>query len=354
MTPAPFDTVAAEYDAAFTDHVLGRWLRGAVWKHLDAAFQPGDRVLELGCGTGEDALHLAQRGVHVHATDAAETMVHLADQKALLHGVAQHVTTQQLDLNTLTARTPILAHDHATTVLSHARAGDSPSAPHNTPRPFGAPLSRGDLSAFSTYPDLKSSADDLKSPLERGAERSEAGCVRPPTEQALGQGRDTPALYDGAFSNFGALNGVADVDTVAHALSRWVRPGGRLVLVVMGPWCPWEWGWYLARGQVRTAFRRFRRGGQAHVGDGATMRVWYPSPRRLRTAFAPYFMHRQTVGVGVLLPPTFARSLVDRWPSLFAKLARLDARAGRVFPGTRLNDHYLTVFERLDQDAPHA
>ena len=37
----------------------------AVWRRLDDGFGPGDRVLELGCGTGEDAVHLAQRGVRV-------------------------------------------------------------------------------------------------------------------------------------------------------------------------------------------------------------------------------------------------------------------------------------------------
>ena len=119
----------------------------------------------------------------------------------------------------------------------------------------------------------------------------------------------------------------------------------------MGPLCPWEWGWYLARGRLRTAFRRFRRGGAARVGDGAMTRVWYPSPRRLRTEFEPYFRPLQTLGIGVLLPPTFARSLVDRRPGFFERLAALDRRAGRVFPGTWLNDHYLTLFERTEHPA---
>ena len=36
---------------------------------------PGTRVLELGCGTGAEAIHLAGRGVHVVATDAAPAMI---------------------------------------------------------------------------------------------------------------------------------------------------------------------------------------------------------------------------------------------------------------------------------------
>ena len=272
MTPAPFDTVAAEYDADFTEHTLGRWLRAAVWAHLDEAFRPGDDVLELGCGTGEDAVYLARRGVQVHATDGSPAMLAIARHKALLQGVSKRVTFEHLDLNN--------------------RAPDNPPP---SPHPHS------------------------------------------PRQQ-----------YDGAFSNFGAVNALPDRRPLAEALARWIRPGGCLVLVVMGPLCPWEWGWYLAHGRIRTAFRRFRSGGLAHVGSGAMMRVWYPSPRRVRREFAPYFRHRETVGLGVLLPPTFARGLVDRKPAFFERLAALDRKAGRTLPGSWLNDHYLTVFERTD------
>jgi hypothetical protein len=153
-------------------------------------------------------------------------------------------------------------------------------------------------------------------------------------------------LYDGAFSNFGALNCLPDRRPVAEALADWVRPGGRVVLVVMGPLCPWEVAWHLLHGEARTAFRRLQPGVEAHVGMGATVRVWYPSPRRLRTEFAPYFRHLETVGIGALLPPPYLDHLVERWPRMFETLALLDRRLERMFPWTWLNDHYLAVFER--------
>jgi SAM-dependent methyltransferase len=80
MTTAAFDSAAASYDVDFTDTRLGRWLRGRVWQHLD--FAPGQRVLELGCGTGEDALFLARRGVSVLATDVSAGMLAEAERKA--------------------------------------------------------------------------------------------------------------------------------------------------------------------------------------------------------------------------------------------------------------------------------
>lgn len=84
-SPSPFDSIAAEYDAIFTDSRIGRAQRSAVWAELANAFQPGDRVLEVGCGTGVDACFLAERGVNVVACDSSREMVHMAEKRANNH-----------------------------------------------------------------------------------------------------------------------------------------------------------------------------------------------------------------------------------------------------------------------------
>ena len=76
-----FDEIAPQYDAAFTNTIIGSLMRQAVWRRLDARFGPGDNLLELNCGTGEDALHLARRGAKVFATDASAAMIDVARQK---------------------------------------------------------------------------------------------------------------------------------------------------------------------------------------------------------------------------------------------------------------------------------
>lgn len=79
--PAPFDAVAARYDERFTASIIGRAQRSAVWKELAKAFHPGDRVLEIGCGTGVDACYLAERGVEVLACDSSSQMVEIAARR---------------------------------------------------------------------------------------------------------------------------------------------------------------------------------------------------------------------------------------------------------------------------------
>jgi ubiquinone/menaquinone biosynthesis C-methylase UbiE len=73
-----FDQMAREYDDVFTNSMIGRAQRDAVWSVLTQIFRSGDHVLELNCGTGEDALFLAQNGISVTACDASEQMIQVA------------------------------------------------------------------------------------------------------------------------------------------------------------------------------------------------------------------------------------------------------------------------------------
>jgi ubiquinone/menaquinone biosynthesis C-methylase UbiE len=76
-----FDSIARSYDEIFTRSLIGRAQREAVWNVLSQLFHKGQRVLEINCGTGEDALFLAQQGVRVLACDASRTMIEVAQQK---------------------------------------------------------------------------------------------------------------------------------------------------------------------------------------------------------------------------------------------------------------------------------
>jgi SAM-dependent methyltransferase len=101
MPAAVFDTLAPDYDARFTESTLGRILRRAVWRWLDRAFTPGDRVLELNCGTGEDAVHLAARGIRVLATDASPAMRDAARAKVNRAGLGASVDVRPAELERL-------------------------------------------------------------------------------------------------------------------------------------------------------------------------------------------------------------------------------------------------------------
>ena len=57
-------------------------MRRAVWARCAARFASGSSILEMNCGTGEDALWLARHGMHVLSTDTAPEMLRIARGKA--------------------------------------------------------------------------------------------------------------------------------------------------------------------------------------------------------------------------------------------------------------------------------
>jgi SAM-dependent methyltransferase len=246
---AAFDQLAARYDELWTHSAVGRAQREAVWRSIGALFRPGDRVLDLGCGTGEDAVRIERMGAHVTAIDASPQMVAVTRQR--LRGVG------------------------ACDVLA---------------------------------------LEDLARLI--------------PSEK-----------FDGALANFGVLNCVGDVRSVAAELARLVRPGGRVALCVMSRFCLWETAWHLLRGEPGKAFRRLRRG-PAMTSLGFP--VFYPPSAELAAAFAPEFQRTRTRGIGVFVPPSYVKA-----PSAFcAALVGLD----RLFAGWPLlramGDHCLLTFIR--------
>jgi ubiquinone/menaquinone biosynthesis C-methylase UbiE len=89
-----FDAMADTYDTQFTCTAIGMLMRQAVWARLAQRFDPGCSILEMNCGTGEDALWLGRRGVHVLATDVSSRMLHVAERK--LDGVRSHARVMRL------------------------------------------------------------------------------------------------------------------------------------------------------------------------------------------------------------------------------------------------------------------
>lgn len=263
--PQAFDALAPTYDADFTQTIIGRYLRDRVHQRLMLHFQPGDYVLELGCGTGEDALRLAERGVRVLATDASEGMLQRARAK--------------------TAGSPFVQVERL---------------------------------------DLSGAAD---APCDAADQR-----------------------FDGAFSNFGALNCLENWLPLARWLASRVRPGGVAAFGVMSPWCLWEPLWHGLHGDLKTAARRWRQSTTFQpAGSAGSITIRYPSIRRLTRDFQPYFIRRAVYPLGLLLPPSDVYGVIEKRPALLRTLLHLEARFGQWSALAAFADHYWIEFERVDQ-----
>jgi len=71
-------------------------MRRAVWTRCGARFPAGSKVLEMNCGTGEDALWLVRQGVKVVATDVSTAMLQFAERKLSAASVDGRARFRQL------------------------------------------------------------------------------------------------------------------------------------------------------------------------------------------------------------------------------------------------------------------
>jgi SAM-dependent methyltransferase len=252
-----FDEMAGTYDATFTDTRVGRALREIVWARLEQTFRPPQRVLELGCGTGEDAVRLAGSGVNVVATDPSAGMIQVASRKAQAGHCQERIEFRCLGME--------------------------------------------DIASF----------------------------------------RDGE-MFDGVLSNFGAINCVRNVEALVADVAGRLAPGAPLLWVVMGRHTPWEWLWYLMRGQWGRAWRRLRPGGTEWRG----LTISYPTPARMRALLRPFFEVTRLAPLGVVLPPSYAAGWLDRSPRTLKVLTRLEKLAQGSSMLASVSDHFIVEATR--------
>jgi ubiquinone/menaquinone biosynthesis C-methylase UbiE len=255
-----FDRVADSYDELFTHTAIGRAQRKQVWSRLDVAFPEGSRILELNCGTGEDARHLYKRGCSVVACDGSAAMIEVAERHAREEESTENLIFRQMDNENL---------------------GSFP-------------------------PDM---------------------------------------VFDGAFSNFSGLNCLENLRPLANSLSNLVRPGGHVLICLWSRVCVAEMLWYLYHRQPKKAVRRWSGKGTARLG-GLTISVSYPSVKKVRDAFFPWFQLTSRRAVGLFVPPSYVGSTIRKRPHAITWAESLDRRFAD-WPVLRdLGDHMLLEFVR--------
>lgn len=79
---ADFDQAAKNYDTYFTHSEIGKLQRKMVYANLQNKLKSLKKLLEINCGTGEDAIWLAKQGFEVTATDISEEMIAVAQTKS--------------------------------------------------------------------------------------------------------------------------------------------------------------------------------------------------------------------------------------------------------------------------------
>jgi SAM-dependent methyltransferase len=194
----PFDSIAPRYGALWSNTGNGWKQRSEVWNATNGLFRQGDLILDLGCGTGDDALHFGAGGIRVEGIDSSREMVEIARLRG--------VNARRLAIEGL---------------------------------------------------------------------------------------RDLERSFDGAISNFGALNCVPQLGPVADQLGRLIRPGGSLALCLLSRFYWRETLSAIVALDFRKAARRWSGRSRWRGID-----IYYPSSRHIRAVFDAWFEYERRVSIG--------------------------------------------------------
>ncbi len=93
---ALFDAAAQNYDTDVGGNPFDAHLRRISLQSLRETFHPGERLLEIGCGTGLETIPLAQAGMEVVAVDISQAMLDLLGEKAAAVGVGDRILRRRL------------------------------------------------------------------------------------------------------------------------------------------------------------------------------------------------------------------------------------------------------------------
>ncbi len=153
-------------------------------------------------------------------------------------------------------------------------------------------------------------------------------------------------VFDGAYSNLGALNCLPELRSISAALSHKLKPDGKLVVAVIGRYCPWEVVFYLLRGQPQRARVRSVRGMVPVPLNGEKVWTRYLAPREFAAEFAVEFEPVHWQALALFAPPPYLVHHYPRFKHVFDALARADRVLGDKPVLRNAGDHFLMVLKK--------
>ncbi|HTE27805.1 class I SAM-dependent methyltransferase [Flavitalea sp.] len=96
-----FTAQSVMFDKLYGDDSMIAYKRTRVRQHISKYLKTGSELLELNCGTGEDAFYFARHGFRVHATDMSSGMLDELMQKKSVRPGSDVITVEQCSFTKL-------------------------------------------------------------------------------------------------------------------------------------------------------------------------------------------------------------------------------------------------------------
>jgi SAM-dependent methyltransferase len=91
-----FDSASDEYDFTIRQNFINVWIRNRSIKELMSIIRPNDTLLEVGCGTGVEAIEISRQVRGIVATDISSKMLSILDRKIMVRNLTGKIEPVRL------------------------------------------------------------------------------------------------------------------------------------------------------------------------------------------------------------------------------------------------------------------
>jgi len=113
-----FDSASEEYDFTIRSNFINSWIRNRSLSELLAITREDDTLLEIGCGTGSEAIRVSKKVSRVVATDISSGMISLLQRKIDALGLLTKITAVRLGATEIAAASSELPRGSARVAYS--------------------------------------------------------------------------------------------------------------------------------------------------------------------------------------------------------------------------------------------
>jgi ubiquinone/menaquinone biosynthesis C-methylase UbiE len=113
-----FDSASEEYDFTIRNNFINRWIRERSISLLLERTRPDDVLVEIGCGTGAEAIRVSRHVRRIVATDISEKMIDLLQRKIGARGLGQKISAVRLGASEVSGTASMLPGGKARVVYS--------------------------------------------------------------------------------------------------------------------------------------------------------------------------------------------------------------------------------------------
>lgn len=152
--------------------------------------------------------------------------------------------------------------------------------------------------------------------------------------------------YDHIFSNFGGLNCTGELDKVLLSFDALLKPGGKVTLVIISPFCLWE-TLLVFKGKFKTAFRRLfsSKGRLAHV-EGAYFKCFYYNKSFIINNLQRSFKVLGVEGLCTIVPPSYIEGFAEKHPKAYKFLKNKEDKLKSAWPWKYMGDYFIISLEK--------